>query len=212
LARLSRIYADDLSADSIAVERLRSRTVSDNTRQQNPRNLAIVISLAFVASLGLFITVILPAEFGRDPLGTGRLLGLTNLAGTTADALNTQFEFHKTDEVEFILEPFQSLEYKYLMDTGNALVFSWSADGELYFDLHAENTTIADDEQSYAKGLGTQQMGAYLADFNGMHGWFWENRGFEQVTLRLKTSGFYVNATELRGGGSSDRSPSAVFE
>jgi hypothetical protein len=54
-------------------------------------------------------------------------------------------------------------------------------------------------------------MGTYEAAFNGMHGWFWENRGFETVTLRLKTSGFFVNATEYRGGGTSDRSPPPVL-
>lgn len=176
-----------------------------------PRNLAVVISAALVAGLALFLSVILPAEFGRDPLGTGRILGLTGMGSTTADALNTQLEVHKSDEVEFILEPFQSLEYKYLMDAGHALVFSWTADGELYFDLHAENITVEDYEESYAEGVASSQLGAYEAAFNGMHGWFWENRGFQQVTLRLKTAGFYVNATEYRGGGSSNRSPAPVF-
>ncbi|MDP2380895.1 MAG: hypothetical protein Q8M35_10525 [Pseudohongiella sp.] len=184
---------------------------NDQNPQQNQRNLAVAISAAFVAGLAIFVAIILPAEFGRDPLGTGRLLGLSSMTDTTADALHTQLEFHKNDEVEFILEPFQSLEYKYLMDLGNALVFSWSADGDLYFDLHAENITVEDAEESYAQGVASQQMGAYEAAFNGMHGWFWENRGFETVTIRLKTSGFFVNATEFRGGGTSDRSPAPVL-
>lgn len=183
----------------------------DHTPNNNPARLVITIVSAFVAGLVLFVAVILPAEFGRDPLGTGELLGLSTLSSTTADALNTQYEYHKTDEVEFILEPFQSLEYKYLMDQGNALVFSWSATGELYVDMHAENTTVEDTEESYAQLLATEQMGVYQAAFNGMHGWFWENRGFDTITVRLKTSGFYVNSTEYRGGGTSDRSPPAVF-
>lgn len=183
----------------------------NNTTPKNPAKLAVTIAAAFVAGLLLFIAVILPAEFGRDPLGTGQLLGLNPLSATTADALNTQYEYHKTDDVEFILEPFQSLEYKYLMDLGNTLVFSWSATGELYFDMHAENTTVEDAEESYAQQVASEQMGAYEAAFNGMHGWFWENRGFETITLRLKTAGFYVNATEYRGGGTSDRSPAPVL-
>lgn len=183
----------------------------DNPANKRPARLTITIGAAFIAGLVLFLAVILPAEFGRDPLGTGQLLGLNTLSATTADALNTQYELHKTDEVEFILEPFQSLEYKYLMDAGNSLVFSWSASGDLYFDMHAENTTVADAEESYARQVASEQMGAYQAAFNGMHGWFWENRGFEEITLRLKTAGFYVNATEYRGGGSTDRSPEAVF-
>jgi len=181
-------------------------------QQQTRRNLAVAISAAFIAAIAIFVAIILPAEFGRDPLGTGRVLGLSGVSETTADALDAQLEFHKTDEVEFILEPFQSLEYKYLMDEGNGLVYSWSADGELYFDLHAENITVEDYEESYAEGDAARDMGVYQAAFNGMHGWFWENRGFETVTLRFKTSGFYVNATEFRGGGSSDRSPAPVFD
>jgi hypothetical protein len=175
------------------------------------RNLAVAIGVAFIAALTVFVTIILPAEFGRDPLGTGRLLGLSGLAGTTADALNTQNEFHRQDEVEFILEPFQSLEYKYLMDQGQGLVFSWNADGALYFDLHAENMTVEDYEESYAEDTVSSQTGVYTAAFNGMHGWFWENRSFETVTLQLKVSGFFVSATEYRGGGTSDRNPRTVF-
>jgi len=175
------------------------------------RNLAVAISAAFVAAIAVFVTIILPAEFGRDPLGTGRMLGLSGVSQATADALQSQLEYHKTDEVEFILEPFQSLEYKYLMDQGNGLVYSWQADGELYYDMHAENLTVADTEESYAAGDADRSMGAYEAAFNGMHGWFWENRGFETVTLRLQAAGFYVHATEYRGGGSTDRTPEPVF-
>ena len=187
----------------------------NNTSHDTPsrRNMAIAITAAFIAALVLFVAVILPAEFGRDPLGTGRLLGLSGMAETTtADALSAQYEVHKSDEVEFILEPFQSLEYKYLMDQGNALVFSWQADGGLYFDLHAENITVEDYEESYAAGDATGDQGAYEAAFNGMHGWFWENRTFEDVTLRLSTAGFYVSATEYRGGGSTDRQLPPAFE
>lgn len=183
----------------------------DNTHTKN-RNLAVAITAAFIVALTLFVTIILPAEFGKDPLGTGRLLGLSGLGNTTADALGTQYEYHKQDEVEFILEPFQSLEYKYLMDRGNGLVFSWTADGELYYDLHAEDMTSQDDyEESYAEGDAREYMGVYVAAFNGMHGWFWENRGFDTITLRLKVSGFFVHATEYRGGGSTDRRPAPVF-
>jgi hypothetical protein len=188
-----------------------SNNHSNNDGNNKNRKLAVTISAAFIVALALFVTIILPAEFGRDPLGTGRLLGLSGMAGTTADALGTQYEYHKNDEVEFILEPFQSLEYKYLMDSGNGIVFSWTADSELYFDLHAENMTVEDYEESYAEGDAREDMGVYVAAFNGMHGWFWENRGFDTVTLRIKVSGFFVYATEYRGGGSTDRRPPPVF-
>jgi hypothetical protein len=186
--------------------------MSDQTQDKPERkNLWVAVSAAFVGALALFVAIILPAEFGRDPLGTGRLLGLSSLSGNVADALAPQLEIHKTDEVEFILEPFQSLEYKYLMDRGHGMVFSWQADGDLYFDLHAEDMTQADYEESYAEGLASQQQGTYQAAFNGMHGWFWENRSFEEVTLRVAVAGFFVSATEYRGGGSTVRNPLPVF-
>ncbi|WP_237133202.1 hypothetical protein [Pseudohongiella sp. O18] len=169
------------------------------------KRLAVAISSAFFGALLLFLAVILPAEFGRDPLRTGALLGLDTMSNTTADALHSQLEIHKSDEVEFILEPFQSLEYKYLMDLGQALVFSWEAEGELYFDMHADNITVENYDESYLQGNASSDQGMYEAAFNGMHGWFWENRGFETVTLTLKTSGFYIHATEYRGGSSMDR-------
>ena len=59
------------------------------------RNLAVAISAAFIAAIAIFVAIILPAEFGRDPLGTGRLLGLSGVSETTADALNNQLEVHK---------------------------------------------------------------------------------------------------------------------
>lgn len=177
----------------------------------NEQRLATTIGAALASALIIFLTVVLPAEFGRDPLGTGRLLGLSGMADTTADSLNPQYEAHKAETIELILEPFQSLEYKYLMDTGNTLVFSWQADGELYFDMHAEDTTVEDYDESYAQGDAASDQGSYQAAFNGMHGWFWENRTFQTVTLTLSTAGFYVMATEFRGGGSTDRRPPPVL-
>ena len=33
--------------------------------------------------------------------------------------------------------------------------------------------------------------GVLVAAFDGMHGWFWQNRGTAPVTLALRTSGDY---------------------
>lgn len=174
------------------------------------RRMATAISSAFAGALIIFLAVVMPAEFDRDPLGVGSVLGLKGMMNSHT-SLNEQYEFHKSDEAEFVLEPFQSLEYKYLMDLGNTLVFSWQADGELYFDLHAENFTVPDGEASYAQGSSKQQMGSYDAAFNGMHGWFWENRTFQTVTLRIKTSGFYVSSTLYGNRGNNTRSLDPVF-
>lgn len=179
-----------------------------NTRQSDNRLLAVILSVSAAALMLLFLGIILPAAYNRDPLGTGQLLGLIDTPG----GLQLQFEPHRTDDVEFVLEPFQSVEYKYLMDQSSALVFSWRASGELYFDLHADDRTRPDHSASSLQGVASTQMGTYIAPFNGMHGWFWENRSFETVTLRVVTSGFYIHATESRLGSNTDRTPAAALD
>ena len=188
-------------------------TTPDQHRSDKTRKIAIASTGAFIAALLVFIAVILPAEFDRDPLGTGEWLGLDQLNSATVDAYQPQLIPHKSDDVELILEPFQSLEYKYRLDAGSGMVFSWESTGPLYVDMHAENTgTENGGEASFRMEEDAQNgMGVYTAPFIGLHGWFWENRTLETVVLRIKSSGFYVDATEFRSGGSTTSMPAAVF-
>ena len=52
---------------------------------QGPSRFAIAkaAALALVVAAVLLVTAVLPAEYGIDPLGTGRALGLTDLANAT---------------------------------------------------------------------------------------------------------------------------------
>lgn len=188
-------------------------TTPDQHRSDKTRKIAIASTGAFIAALFIFIAVILPAEFDRDPLGTGEWLGLDQLNSATVDAYQPQLIPHRNDDVELILEPFQSLEYKYRLDAGSGMVFSWESTGPLYVDMHAENTgTENGGEASFRMEEDAQNgMGVYTAPFIGLHGWFWENRTLETVVLRIKSSGFYVDATEFRSGGSTTSTPEAVF-
>jgi hypothetical protein len=173
------------------------------------------IFLASVAALGvalvLLFTVVLPVEYEYDPLGTGRLLGLDALANVGTNPLEAQPEAYREDVVEFYLEPFQSVEYKYLMDLDAPLIFSWSADGELYYDMHAEPAALGPEfAESYEQGSATARAGSYHAPFTGIHGWFWENRGRQDVVVTLHTAGFYVNATVFGDMGELQRELSPV--
>ena len=49
--------------------------------------------------------------------------------------------------------------------------------------------------ESYAKTDGAAQSGVYVAPFTGIHGWFWENRSMDNVTLRLEAKGGMTHAT-----------------
>ena len=116
----------------------------ENTNPPSSKNILIASAVALAVALIVLFTTMLPAEFGRDPLGTGELLGL-NALGLDESPFEEQLEVHRSDYVEFILEPFQSVEYKYLMDLDSSMIFSWIADGELYYDMHAEPAGLGEE-------------------------------------------------------------------
>ncbi|MEX2470292.1 MAG: hypothetical protein WD396_11095, partial [Pseudohongiellaceae bacterium] len=148
----------------------------DSTTPPARKNILIASLVALAVAALLLLTVILPAEFGVDPLGTGRLTGLVALSNAETP-FEEQLEVHRSDYVEFELGPFESVEYKYLLDLDAPMVFSWLADGEVYFDMHAEPAGLGEEYvESFEQGNADRRMGSYHAPFAGIHGWFWENR------------------------------------
>lgn len=166
--------------------------------------LASLLSLA-VAGV-ILVTLVLPAEYDIDPLGTGALLGLSGLAAAPETALEPAQGPLYDDRVSYTLGSFESVEYKYRLSAGATMVFAWQASAPISFDLHAEPDGADEGyAESFAKGRGERDSGSYHASFSGIHGWFWENRGPEPVTVTLETAGFYSEATEFRDGFVTDR-------
>lgn len=176
----------------------------------------------------LLVTIVLPAEYNLDPLGTGRLLGLTEIASPTMEAVElpnpaaaelapTQSgplghypsEF-KLDVFEITLQPYEYVEYKYHLEQQATMLYSWTASAPLIQDFHGERTSAGEEEegpseeQSYDKQNRRQANGSFAAPFAGIHGWYWENPGSDPITIRLTSSGFYSAAVEIR----SDRTRS----
>jgi hypothetical protein len=101
---------------------------------------------------------------------------------------------YRSDELSLTLAPNEGAEIKALMKAGERFVFTWTASGGLVnFDLHGEPLTAKSNEfTSYLKGRSAADgHGAFVAPFDGTHGWFWRNRGTHPVTISVKTSGFY---------------------
>ena len=115
-----------------------------------PSSRAIVKAtlIALAVSLVLLFTAVLPAEYGIDPLKTGKLLRLTGIsqapnAGGRATPANTgiynlQPGTYKVDTEEIGLHPGEGFEIKYHMQKGATMVFAWKADGPLQFEFHGE--------------------------------------------------------------------------
>lgn len=165
------------------------------------RRIALSSLAALVLATLLLVTLVLPAEYGWDPLGTGAALGLTNLAGSDAAPLRRQDTLWRQDTIEFQLAPFEGVEYKYRLAAGATLFYHWQSQQEVVFDMHAEPDGAAPGfAQSFEKSRGKQRTGSYSAPFSGIHGWFWQNRTQNNVTVRLQTTGFFKASQEMRGG------------
>ena len=172
-----------------------------------PRTIVIATLTALVVAGLLLVTVVLPAEYGIDPLGTGAALGLVALADARPGAISAQPAAFKRNAAEFILGPYEALEYKYRIEQGGGMVFSWQATGDVLYDFHSEpDGGPAGYAESFDKERGNQRHGTYLAPFSGIHGWYWENPGRTPVTITLTTSGFYSKAEEMRDGDSAEHS------
>jgi hypothetical protein len=178
------------------------------TDQASRKTILIAMAAALAGAVVILVLFVLPAEVGVDPLGTGRLFGLTGLAEPPgrAETLTAQDQSLRSDAVAFDLAPFESVEYKYELAEGAAMAFSWSAPGPVYFDMHSEPEGAEEGfAETFATGTADHADGVYIAPFAGIHGWFWENRGGEPVTVALTTAGFYTGAIEFRNGGQERR-------
>jgi hypothetical protein len=154
----------------------------------------------------ILITTVLPAEYGVDPTGIGKALGLTALSqtGETAapeqaaptSAAETVIAYdapYQSREMSLTLQPNEGAEIKALMRAGESFVFGWATDGgAVNFDMHGEKENAGDEFSSYWKDRGqTEAHGSFIAPFDGTHGWYWSNKGSAPVTITLRVSGYF---------------------
>lgn len=169
-----------------------------------------------VAGLTL-VAFVLPAEYGVDPLGTGKLFGLIELgvtgqqiealaaaSGSRSDAgkltVQGQERAFQEETVEFNVGPREGMEYKYRLEKGEALLFSWKTTGRVDYEFHAEpDGAPRGYAETYEKGQAAQQAsGTLTAPFSGIHGWYWENLEDRSLTVTLKAAGFFNLSHEYR--------------
>lgn len=176
--------------------------------------------IALLAAGALLITTVLPSEFGIDPTGIGKAMGLTVMSATSAEAaklpnnmapavpvVQTATETVaksdiplRSDEMSLTLQPNEGSEIKATMRKGEQFVYDWAVEGgSVNVDMHGEKPNAGDKFTSYWKG---QQLsgdkGTFVAPFDGTHGWFWRNRGDKPVTVTIKASGFYEKLAQMK--------------
>ena len=164
-------------------------TVSTNTLLKASASATLVAIVALV-------TFILPAEYNVDPTGIGHQLGLTVLAEaaeaqtpnkiTTAGSQDYQV-------IEVTVPAGKGIEYKFSMQQHDKMSYEWLTEGpSLYVDLHGEpqgDTTGY--FESYAITTLNEMKGSFTAPFTGAHGWYWENKSDQPITVQLMVKGQY---------------------
>jgi len=183
------------------------------------RQLGKATLIAVLAAAVILLTAVLPAEYGFDPTGSGKLFGLTAMSsggtqGQRAGSLTaaasqpqaakpaevdvtatlSQSELPlRLDEMSLVLPPGKGAEIKASMEKGGRFIYSWASDGGMVaFDMHGESRNAKGDEfTSFSKAMQNSDQGTFTAPFAGTHGWYWENGGKVPVTIRIKVSGFY---------------------
>ena len=177
---------------------------------------AVVAGAALLAAGSILVCAILPAEYGVDPLGIGARLGLTaigdvhkQIAAFEANraaggggllVVAPQNRPYHNETVTFAVGPRESVEYKYRLAKGDALLYSWTATVPVNCELHAEpDGAPAGYAESFEKrNASAAASGTLTAPFAGIHGWYWENPGETPITVTLSAAGFYTMSHEFR--------------
>ena len=87
-----------------------------------------------------------------------------------------------TNKVSVTLTPGKGTEIKLVMKKGAVAVFAWTVDrGVVNYDQHGDG---GGQSISYKRGRAVPgHEGSLKAKFSGNHGWFWRNRGKQDVTV-----------------------------
>ena len=177
--------------------------------------IAVAVGVALLVSGLALIIAVLPAEFGVDPTGLGRRLGLLALSdvkkkvaafdatretAVSAQTVVSSDRGFQRETVDFTLAPREFVEYKYRLDKGQALLYSWHATAAVNLEFHAEpDGAPRGYAESYDKRNAVDgESGTLTAPFAGIHGWYWENPTDSPVTVTLSSAGFYNMAHEFR--------------
>jgi hypothetical protein len=169
--------------------------------------------IAALIAIVLLLTIILPAEYDRDPTGVGSVLGIRGLSHQAAvENVNAEIEENamaaasplhinhqpplKFIDVDLVLEPYGQGEFKLKMQANARLSYLWHSGTDLvYADLHGHTLVVGEDgeEEIVVRYLetqeGTGESGRLETPFGGDHGWYFLNLETRPINIRVQISG-----------------------
>lgn len=183
--------------------------------------------IAILAAAAILIAMVLPAEYGIDPTGVGRLLGLAEM-GEIKQQLAKEAEEDRLRDRQAAPEKRSGLgraiggwfirsaaaqpasrseEMSVTLKPGEGaeIKLAMKQGAKASYSWIATGNVNYDlhadgsgKEISYKKGRGvTKDEGVLTAAFDGSHGWFWRNRTKADVTVTVKASGDFAAMKRL---------------
>ncbi len=179
------------------------------------RTLALITGGGLLAGALVVVGAIMPAEFNSDPLGIGKLTGISRLwapeaRGFSGDgaALSYASRLPKgshTVEIPLGAADWKeaAIEYKVAMQPGQSIFYRWTAmtlDGApaavpVEVDMHGHDVppegqpeTVVD----YRKERALSGQGSLTAPIAGIFGWYFRNHAPDPIVIRLEIEGFYM--------------------
>jgi hypothetical protein len=197
-------------------EPIAPNTIKPVQLKVRPKTLALITGGGLVLGTLIVVGAIMPAEFNTDPLGLGKLTGISRLwapdekAWTPGAGMNPQHSSAQPVQravVEIPLGaadwPEAAVEYKFAMKAGEGLVYRWQAFNEdgspaavpVEFDFHGH--TLAQDGKemtvaNYRKDRALADTGILMAPFEGIHGWYFKNHAPDPIRIRVEVRGFFA--------------------
>lgn len=176
------------------------------------KQLLISTAVALLIALVLLFVAILPAEYGKDLTGIGRLIGLqamgeakaTAQAQVGGDIMHEHERKHRNAVIRIDVKPKEELEYKAVLAKGEPMLYSWTVEGgPVYFEFHGDPTEgewPKDFYRSYQiKESSTGEHGSFVAPFTGNHGWYFRNLSAAPAVITLDVTGYYTKLGRVGG-------------
>lgn len=177
--------------------------------------------IAAISAVVILVTVVLPAEYGIDPTGAGRVIGLTEM-GEIKTQLAEEAELDRqmmeaADDQSSLIDTIFGLfvgaahaqtaeawrdEISFTLAPGDSaewklvMTAGQSAEYKMIVDGGRVNFDLhghgSGQSVTYERGRGSRgSEGVISADFDGEHGWFWRNRDSAPVTITIQVRGEY---------------------
>ena len=128
------------------------------------------------------------AQWNEIPAPTGKeALARTYPAGYRTDLIDVPVPGNNGE-----------LEYMIQMKAAGTVVYSWEVRSignpqSFYTEFHGHTEKAPGqpgDLMFYEKAAGAKQSGSLIAPWQGIHGWYWQNKSEAPVVVRLRLAGF----------------------